>query len=251
MKLFNRVSRRILSRGRKRPVNPSFELVEDRVLLATFTVNSAADPFGREGTTTLRQAIDDSNATPGPNTIDFNISGPGVHTINLASPLPPITDPVTIDGTSQGGYAGTPLITLTPSTTTGGAAVFAGDGLDIYAGGTTVQGLDIRGFNGDGILLAANGNNTIQNNYIGTDAAGSAPAANTGNGLAIQGSPNNFVHDNLISGNQQNGVSVSNDNTTALLTQTIFVSAPNTSSNFINRRTQTHLTCTQPRSPSV
>ncbi len=36
MNLFNRVSRRIRNRGRKRPVHLPF--VEDRVLLATFTV---------------------------------------------------------------------------------------------------------------------------------------------------------------------------------------------------------------------
>ena len=109
MKLLNRVSHRIRSRGRKwPPVRLSFDLFEERLLLTTFTVTSAADPFGLEGTTTLRQAIYDSNATPGPNTIDFNIPGPGVHTISLASPLPPITDPVVINGYTQPGYSGCP-----------------------------------------------------------------------------------------------------------------------------------------------
>ena len=44
MKLFNRVSRRIRSRGRKRPaVHLNFELCEERLLLTTYTVNSTAD----------------------------------------------------------------------------------------------------------------------------------------------------------------------------------------------------------------
>ena len=63
------------------------------------------------GPGSLRQAIDDADAAAGAsNTIDFDISGQGVHTIVLASPLPAITASVLIDGSSQPGYAGTPLI---------------------------------------------------------------------------------------------------------------------------------------------
>jgi len=44
--------------------------------------------------------------------ISFAIPGTGVQTIAPASPLPAITNPVVIDGTTQPGYAGTPLIAL-------------------------------------------------------------------------------------------------------------------------------------------
>ena len=72
-----------------------------------FPVTSTAD----SGPGSLRQAILDSNtATGGTNTIDFAIPGRGVQTIAPLSPLPAITNPVLIDGTSQPGYAGTPLI---------------------------------------------------------------------------------------------------------------------------------------------
>jgi len=47
------------------------------------------------------------------NTIDFAIPGAGIQTIAPVTPLPPITSSVLIDGTSQPGYAGTPLIDLT------------------------------------------------------------------------------------------------------------------------------------------
>ena len=68
------------------------------------------------GPGSLRQAILDSNAATGStNTIDFDIPGQGVQTIAPASPLPAITSPVLIDGTSQPGYAGTPLIQLSGS----------------------------------------------------------------------------------------------------------------------------------------
>ena len=198
MKLLNRASHRIRSRGRKwPPVRLSFDLFEERLLLTTFTVTSAADPFGLEGTTTLRQAIYDSNATPGPNTIDFNIPGPGVHTISLASPLPPITDPVVINGYTQPGYSGVPLISLTPST----AAPFTGDGLTLLGGGNTVQGLDIGGFNGNGIRITRGGGNVIQNNRIGTDPAGTTERPNSGSGILIEASSNNTIRDNLVSGN--------------------------------------------------
>jgi hypothetical protein len=67
----------------------------------TYTVTSIAD----SGAGTLRQAILDANANPGADTIAFNVVGSGVHTIALASPLPTVTDPVTVDGYTQAGAA--------------------------------------------------------------------------------------------------------------------------------------------------
>jgi CSLREA domain-containing protein len=80
----------------------------------TFTVNLTSD----EGDTTkgdgqcgvvpsipgpqctLRAAIEEANATPGADTISFDIPGSGVQTIKPSSALPRIADPVTIDGYS-------------------------------------------------------------------------------------------------------------------------------------------------------
>src|SRR6266571_1933276 len=68
---------------------------------ATFTVTSAND----SGTGSLRQAILDANSSSDRDTIEFNIPArPGfviVPTIKPLSPLPTITQPVTIDGTTQ------------------------------------------------------------------------------------------------------------------------------------------------------
>src|SRR5205823_313903 len=58
------------------------------------------------GPGSLRQAILDADANSGPAIIRFAI-GTGKATINLAFPLPAITEPVILDGTSQPGYAGT------------------------------------------------------------------------------------------------------------------------------------------------
>src|ERR1700722_19370078 len=110
------------------------EQLEIRRLLTTYTVNSAADIASPPtGTVTLRSAITAVNADTGPDVIDFNIPG-GAATIAITSALPAITTPVTIDGTSQPGYAGSPLITLD-----GTASPFIAAGLEISGGNSTVQ----------------------------------------------------------------------------------------------------------------
>src|SRR5215831_20548565 len=79
---------------------------------ATFTVINTND----SGTGSLRQAITDANgAGAGPHTIAFNIPGSGVQTITLSSSLPAEVVPsggLTIDGTTQPGYAGSPLVAI-------------------------------------------------------------------------------------------------------------------------------------------
>ena len=98
----------------RRRSRPRLEALEDRQAPAVFLVTDTFDA----GPGSLRQAILDSNATPGPNTIDFDILGPGVQTILVGSttgaPLPAITNPVTVAGYSQ------PV--------SGGAADLVGDG---------------------------------------------------------------------------------------------------------------------------
>lgn len=74
----------------------------------TFTVVSAND----DGPGSLRQAILDANAQPGPDTILFSIPGTGVQTIHLATVLPPLEGSVTLDGSSQPGFEASPLIEL-------------------------------------------------------------------------------------------------------------------------------------------
>ena len=72
-----------------------------------FTVTTTAD----SGDGSLREAIDQADSIGRAATIAFAIGG-GQQTINLLSPLPAITAPVTIDGTTQPGYSGAPLIEL-------------------------------------------------------------------------------------------------------------------------------------------
>ena len=91
----------------------------------------------------LRQAILDSNAaTGGTNTIEFAIPAAGVQVIAPLSPLPAIVNPVLIDGFSQPGYTGTPLIELSGSQTDFTA------GLTITGSDVTIRGLAVGGFSG-------------------------------------------------------------------------------------------------------
>src|SRR5947207_13675747 len=96
-------SRRTRGKVRHTSRRLNVEVLEDRSLPSTFTVVNTSD----SGLGSLRQALLDANAAPGADTITFNI-GSGHQVISPASALPDVTDPVTIDGTTQPGYAGSP-----------------------------------------------------------------------------------------------------------------------------------------------
>ena len=105
-------------RCRRTAAPTAAELLESRRLLSvgSTVVTNTND----SGAGSLRQAILDANATPGPQTITFAIGGGGHQVITPLSALPAITNSVSIDATTQPGYAGTPLIEL--SGTSAGAS---------------------------------------------------------------------------------------------------------------------------------
>jgi len=120
----------------------SVESLEDRLPPAVFTVTTADDA----GAGSLRRALHAANTIPGTDTVRFDIPGAGVHTIDLVSPLPAVRGRVALDGATQPGFAGTPLIELN-----GGAVL---DGLDIFGSGSVVNALAIQNFPRDGVLIA-------------------------------------------------------------------------------------------------
>jgi hypothetical protein len=142
---------------------------------ATFTVTTTAD----SGAGSLRQAITDANAAVGADTIAFAIVGSGVHTIALATELPDITGPVTLDGYTQPGASpntndtSAGLNTVLQIEIDGTALPQFGICLDLAAADSTIRGLVINGCDGTGIRVQdAASNAVIEGNFIGTDPAG-------------------------------------------------------------------------------
>jgi hypothetical protein len=143
---------------------------------AVFTVSNVND----SGPGSLRQAILDANASPGTDTINFNIPGSGVQTIALTDALPVFTGPVAINGFSQPGSSANSLLNGDNS-----VHLIRLDGIDITNGlpaglsfaagsdGSSVRGLVIVRFSQ---AIAANeiSNLTIAGNWIGMDVDGIA-----------------------------------------------------------------------------
>jgi len=200
---------------------------------ATFMVNSIGDGVdaapgnGVCATATadcsLRAAIEEANALPGTDAINFNIAGAGPHPITPASALPIITQPVTIDGYTQPGSSGNTNPVTAGSNAVlkivlqGASAGAGANGLWInysVAGATTVRGLVINSFSGAGIRIDNADGNLVQGNFIGTDAAGTGDLGSTAQGVQVIGG--NSLNDtiggtaaadrNLISGNQASGI---------------------------------------------
>ncbi len=176
---------------------------------ATFNVTNTND----SGAGSLRQAILDANAAGGADTIAFNITGSGVHTIAPVTALPAITSPVTINGYSQPGASAN-----THDTTQGldtvlkieidGAATGVGSiCFDVAAADTTIKGLDIHGCQTGIRLQNAAANAVIEGNFLGTDPTGTTPFAASSGAHIAAAAPGNIriggttpAARNLISG---------------------------------------------------
>jgi hypothetical protein len=181
---------------------------------ATITVAN----FNDSGPGSLRDAITQANNIPGADIITFTSGG----TINLVTPLPAITDPVTIDAGTE------------PRVELNGAATQNADnesiGFWLRAGDSTIQGFIINRFGEAGIRmdsdtpndLTDDNGNTIRANRIGTNAAGdstscgtaSASCGNINRGILIVGTTGHAIGvsvaggGNLISGNQGRGIEI-------------------------------------------
>ena len=123
-------------RGLPRFGNTDIGAYEDQ-----FKVTTTAD----SGNGSLRQAITNANATTATDTVVFRI-GTGLQKISPTSALPTITQPIVIDGTTQTGFAVSPLIQI-DGTSAGNAS-----GLTLGAGssGSTIKGLIISHFASSG-----------------------------------------------------------------------------------------------------
>ncbi len=155
--------------------------------------------------------------SPGQDTIRFAIPGAGPHVITLTTPLAlgdssSLLAGVDVNGTTQAGYAGSPLIYINAN---GQDVAF---NVPPDSKNSALQGLCIYNFKIVGIaILSGANNNWIQNNWVGFVPSGAGYATTTSNGAAyaycigigISG-PSNVISGNTISG-VYNGITMGSD----------------------------------------
>ncbi len=179
-------------------------MLEERCLLSVYTVT---DPSDDGGSGTLRSIIQQVDNDTTPDVIDFDLPGTAPYVIQPTSALPEITNSVTIDGTSQPGYSGQPLVELNGSQAGGGS-----NGLQLEVGNVTIQGLIIDQFNGNGIQIDQGNDDLIDGNYIGTDSTGTQAEGNNGDGITLGTTSNDTIGGttaqtrNIISANGAKGI---------------------------------------------
>lgn len=167
-------------------------------LAATYTVTNNGDTATGG---TLRWAINGATTNPGPDTIAFALSST---TITPTAALPSLSDleaGTVIDGTTQPGYAGTPLVKLV------GTSAGSAGGLFINTPNNVVKGLIITRFQGSGIVIAS-GHNVVSGNYVISNLQDGVYVYG-GVGSTIGGT--NATDRNVISGNGNYGVHIAGD----------------------------------------
>ena len=179
---------------------------------ATIVVRNTNDA----GPGSLRQAILDANNRGGADVITFDIPGSGPFVITVASPLP-VFDArggVTVDGTTQPGYALRPLIgtggtvgvdqLALPQIRSPIVQVFgnglAATGLVFTANDSTLRGLHVWGFTGINVAFTNANDAEVLQNLIGANRAfgDPGPGLRAGINLLLEGGNNPSVRNNLI-----------------------------------------------------
>jgi len=203
--------------------NYSQPLLKNNKVLEEILVTNTND----DGPGSLRRAIYSANnfLHANPNIIRFNIptTDPGhdsnkkIWVIKPNSSFEFIIDRnLIIDGFSQGAYIGSDLNPYGPEIVIDGsnagtntsAIVSSGEGTDIY-------GLTINRFDGSGILFLPPGMGTVSGCYLGTEYTGMYEAGNRfgisvlGKVVGVHIGPSEYVFPNVISGNTQTGIFLS------------------------------------------
>lgn len=188
--------------------------------LTSVVTNTADGGFG-----SLRAAIYYANDHPG-TTISFNIPtndpgyNNGVFTISLIGEMPPLVTAGTfIDGSTQPGFAGSPVVALDGSQVPPEAGPVSG--LHLYGTNCVIRALAFDHFSAGGIQFFCSDavSNHIQGCYLGVKPDGITPAPNNYAGIFYQFGPhNNFMggtnaaQRNIISGNLQYGILINDTN---------------------------------------
>ncbi len=193
---------------------------------ATFVVTSAADPGNVvcDATCTLREAITAANLTAAADTINFAVPAHGEVLISLASALPTIVQPLTINDYSS---SGTSVNTLASGSNAvlrvrveGAGAGATTSGFSICANSVTITGLSITGFQQYGIVFGNTSTSTLcaaavtggiaAGNFIGLRSNGTTAGGNAIGIFADQAQivvgGGNLADRNVISSSVASGV---------------------------------------------
>ncbi len=232
--------------GNTSEFSAAVEVVEEEGVLVVNSTGDLGDEFPGNGVCdnggllpvrcTLRAAIEEANARVGADSILFEINpvpvftdcdeGTGICTIAPDSALPIISETLGIFGTSQTGascgtsFTGRSLKIVLDGSSAGSNA----DGLSLSSGasGSFITGLNIQGFDRDGIHTTSINDVHVACNNIGTNVAGTAAAANGRYGVLTTSSPScsgtvigtngdgfaDAAEWNIIGGNGNDGVQV-------------------------------------------
>ncbi len=193
------------------------------VSAATFTVDDTGDASDADagngvcatggGVCTLRAAIEEANASGGADVIEFSV-GSGQITISPGSFYDDISEQITIDGTSQPGYSGSPIVKIDGTSAGDNACAFTAD---INGSDHVFNGLVLVNFDECGIYSNFSSNVTVTNSYIGVDFDGETAASNTAGiiffqttGGVIGGSNGDG---NVVSGNTSTNIEIGTGST--------------------------------------
>ena len=168
--------------------------------------------------------MNQANAAGGLNYINFDIPGSGIQIINLTSGLF-LDDQMVIDGTTQPGYNGTPLISIQGNSNVPSLFYFGAG-----SSGSTVAGFDMYDYTANAVTIVnSSQGNWIQNNWMGfyldpttgqdwlnTSVSGAIDSS----GIGIQSSYNT-IRNNVISGTH-NGIRMGEDPYAAPWTGTVY-----------------------------
>ena len=166
--------------------------VGDGTAFTGFT-NSAGDPE-----VTLRSALQEINASPDSEfvfTVDFNIPGEGIHTIQVNKFLPDLTHPAIINGYSQPGASPNTLAfnqgnnakILVELDGSGSGGAF---GFSFLGGNVHLKGLALYNF-GSGVEISGGGENSVEGCFLGLNANGEPQGSSIG--ITIQNSARNTI----------------------------------------------------------
>jgi parallel beta-helix repeat protein len=126
-----------------------------------------------------------------------------------------------IDGSTQPGFSGNPLIIVDGSQII--PETFTSDTLLIYSANNQIKNISLQGFNWNGLTMeyADASNNIISGCWFGVDFSGTNAAPNAYQGILIaNGASGNIIGGtnalsrNVISGNSQYGIFITDSNTT-------------------------------------